>query len=418
MSSISMKTPIRSFSTPLRVTNSPYLSCVPFRVWKQIPQIHYEEDTPIGCIHKLEHRETDCALISVASAALSDSCILFPYGVATREETDSVYLFSDLPIEELNTIYIDDRSKTAAILLQILLKEKFPRKNISFIRLKSLDIPQHIHGTSAALIIGTEGYQLRKIFDHSYDLTKLWREHTGLPMVYAIWALQPEKAAKKLCEEIISILQYASDHAQYFVREWAEEIGGSVNQLESIHKRSLSHSFDQHCIDGLREFIRRGRFHGFLPDCDFEIFGEERIDRIQKRSILPFPSFDRTREVLSSSELSSFPSLPVEKPKEDLMVLQLSNRCIFLGGRYEGWYLPTHPSAELLTDDQLQTQLRRMSLRATSDTTIQLRHGIDEEWTLQDYIRVIDVAQAAITHGTLAMMNLHEIHRLAREQRI
>lgn len=54
---------------------------------------------------------------------INDSQIISNYCIASNQKVASVCLFSEVPIDEIQEIYLDYQSRTSVMLLRILLKE-------------------------------------------------------------------------------------------------------------------------------------------------------------------------------------------------------------------------------------------------------------------------------------------------------
>jgi len=108
----------------------------------------------------------------------------------------SVYLHHDVPLEKIRTVALDPASKSSVELARIVLE--------SFYRLT----PRYVaygEAADAQLLIGDPAIQYRQ--DHPQeqylDLATAWREHTGLPFVFAVWAMRlPAAQALPVAEEL------------------------------------------------------------------------------------------------------------------------------------------------------------------------------------------------------------------------
>ena len=127
---------------------------------------------------------------------IADLCI------ASNGPADSVLLFSKFPIEELNgaKIGLSPASATSNKLLQVILKEFYNLSNTFGLE---------IDDCAAKLLIGDAAlieYAKQSRDNFIYDLGSLWKKHTGLPMVFALWAARKEVIEKE--PEKIKLLSY------------------------------------------------------------------------------------------------------------------------------------------------------------------------------------------------------------------
>ena len=95
----------------------------------------------------------------------------------------SVVLTHTLPVVRLKTVALDPASKTSNQLLRVLL-QKYYRLRPRYV---SPDEP-----ADGQLLIGDPAIQYRKSHpdERYFDLAQAWHSHTGLPFVFAVWAVR------------------------------------------------------------------------------------------------------------------------------------------------------------------------------------------------------------------------------------
>ena len=143
-------------------------------------------DYPANIASMLLNDEIDIGLVPVAVLpALKEYHLISDYCIACDGEVASVCLFSEVPINEIETILLDYQSKTSVALLKILLKDHWN------INPKLVDTSSgyelSIKNTTAGLVIGDRALAQRNKSKFSYDLGLAWKELTGLPFVFAVW---------------------------------------------------------------------------------------------------------------------------------------------------------------------------------------------------------------------------------------
>lgn len=190
-----------------KVSAVSYLNTVPFiHGLKQSELIHnidLQLDYPSICADKLIKGNVDLALVPVAVIPnLKDSYIISDYCIGAYDAVDTVCLYSDVPITQIESIGLDYQSRTSVALLKILLKEYWQLKP----ELTKVDIgfEYSIKGKHAALVIGDRAFALNTKHAYIYDLPAIWKEMTGLPFVFAAWV-----ANKKLPKNFISTFNKA-----------------------------------------------------------------------------------------------------------------------------------------------------------------------------------------------------------------
>lgn len=109
--------------------------------------------------------------------------------IASRGPVLSVTVFSRLPWAEIRSVALDEGSRTSAALAQIILRKRYG-VHPAF-RPLPIDHPADDLDTDAVLLIGDRAMRAcLPGYRFAYDLGQEWSEWTGLPFVYAIWAVR------------------------------------------------------------------------------------------------------------------------------------------------------------------------------------------------------------------------------------
>lgn len=170
---------------PFRVGSVPYLNAVPLTRGLE-EQILLAPPSKLA--EMLRRDELDAALVSVTEVLLNDRYdILDDIAIASLGEVVSVLLAHRQPLEEIREVYCDTASLTSVNLLKVLLAERGLRPEFKpLARYEAAAMP------AAALLIGDQAITFaRGPHEHQiWDLGVAWNELTGLPFVYAVWALR------------------------------------------------------------------------------------------------------------------------------------------------------------------------------------------------------------------------------------
>jgi chorismate dehydratase len=149
-------------------------------------QIDLQLQIPSVCASMLQRGEADLGLVPVAIIPeLSNPHILSDYCIGTHGTVRTVGLFSERPLEELDTLLLDYHSRTSVVLTKYLLREYWhlsPELKPAYPGFES-----DISGKTGALIIGDRAIGLEDKYPYVYDLGEAWLAHTGLPFVFAAW---------------------------------------------------------------------------------------------------------------------------------------------------------------------------------------------------------------------------------------
>lgn len=170
-----------------RIGSVPYLNAAPLTRG-------IEEDVvfvpPVELATRLAAGTLDAALVSVAEVLQSGAYdILDGIAVASLGEVYSVILAHRIPLDRVKEVHCDPASITSVRLLQVLFAERGQP-----VRLSRLESYQAARGHDAVLLIGDQAIAFRRqipLPEHEvWDLGAAWMELTGLPFVYAVWALR------------------------------------------------------------------------------------------------------------------------------------------------------------------------------------------------------------------------------------
>ena len=206
---------------------------------------------PANIAQDLLSRKIDIGLVPVAILPqLSDPHIVSNYVIGANGAVASVALFSEVPIDEIKSIYLDYQSRTSVQLLKILLSQ-FWKKEVEFISATEGYIAQ-ISGTTAGVIIGDRALENLSKYPYVYDLSLAWKQHTGLPFVFAAWvANQPIPAA----------FMAAFDTANGYGLAHLDEVIALIpaqEQVYDLHKyytENISYFYDEEMKQGLAAFL-------------------------------------------------------------------------------------------------------------------------------------------------------------------
>ena len=212
-----------------------------------VKEIALTEDYPSNIAHQLLHNTIDIGLVPVAIIPkLQEHYIISNYCIGCDGEVASVCLFSEVPIEQIKKVLLDYQSRTSVQLVQILLKEYW-KVDVVFEQ-TSTNFREEIKNTTAAVVIGDRAFEQRNISTYCYDVGLAWKQHTGLPFVFAAWV-----ANKPLSEDFIARFSAANQLG-------LDNIETVIHQLHSPHY-NLKKYFTQNIQYVLNNNLKRGLAH-------------------------------------------------------------------------------------------------------------------------------------------------------------
>ena len=155
------------------------------------PQAELILDYPSRLADQMARGELDVALIPVIEYFRAGTYSLVPnIAIASQGPVLSVTLFSRVPWADIRRVALDEGSRTSAALAQVLLRKKYGVQ--AEVCPLPLDRGAEDVDADAVLLIGDRAmHACLPGFRHAFDLGQEWHDWTGLPFVYAAWAVRP-----------------------------------------------------------------------------------------------------------------------------------------------------------------------------------------------------------------------------------
>lgn len=195
------------------------------------------------------------------------------HSISSRGPVKSILLFSRLPIASLGgrEVSVTHQSGTSTALLDVIFR-KFYGLNCG-LRITDSTLRKSLETHPAHLLIGDEALieaQRAEGGDlYVYDLGELWRRHTGLPFVFALWIAGkglPE-GKRELMDRLKKDLDYSRGRAMEILPEIAE-----ASPLRAVippdrtvqYWRMIDYGLDEDNRKGLALFGRYLRELGLL----------------------------------------------------------------------------------------------------------------------------------------------------------
>ena len=208
-------------------------------------------DYPARIAEMLINDEIDMGLVPVAIIPkLKEHFINTDICIGSNGAVASVCLFSDVPLAHVKRVLLDYQSRTSVQLAKILLKEywKMEPELIN----ATEDFRNHIQGSTAGLVIGDRALEQRLSSPFIYDLGEAWKNHTGLPFVYAAWV-----SNKKMDEGFITDFTKANHSGLQSLPELLSGLQYEKFDLENYYTENIDYLLDNEKRKGLDLFLRK-----------------------------------------------------------------------------------------------------------------------------------------------------------------
>jgi chorismate dehydratase len=208
-------------------------------------------DYPANIASFLVNNRVDIGLVPVAAIpSLEEHHIISDYCIGCDGEVASVCLFSDVPLQQIETVLLDYQSRTSVELLKILLEEHW---NISPQLVKATEnYEQKIGGSTAGLVIGDRALKQRLRSEYIYDLGSTWKEMTGLPFVFAAWV-----SNKKMSPGFIAGFNKANELGFNNLELIVQQQQNHMYDLHQYYTKNISYGLDEKKKEGMQLFLQK-----------------------------------------------------------------------------------------------------------------------------------------------------------------
>ena len=215
-------------------------------------QIEISLDIPSKIVEKLDYNLADIGLIPLAGLAdLEDYRIISNYCIGAVEKVRTVVLFSEVPLEEIETVLMDYQSRSSVLLSKVLAKFYW-KKELNWKNTCSDFQNKSIKGTTAGVVIGDRVFDIENKFRYKYDLSEEWFRFTGLPFVFAVWAAN-KNIPKQFEDDFNKALAFGVENILEVVKMEQENYPG-VN-IYNYFTQNINYYLDESKMAGMKKFL-------------------------------------------------------------------------------------------------------------------------------------------------------------------
>ena len=243
-----------------RVGSVPYLNARPL-IYGIEDQVTLCEPSRLADL--MHRRQYDVGLVPLAEMLLHDQYDLVDdIAIATRGEIRSVFLAHREPIERVKRVAVDPASRTSAWLVRVILKYGYHLEPEFYPRPPGAKLSEH----EAMMIIGDEAiwYATRNVGAPLLDLGTAWVEMTGLPFVFAAWAVQRDG----ITPELVDLLTTAKRNGLAHIEEIVQNASESTPEFRREYlTRNVCYDLGGAEKRGIVRFQRYLNEMGLVPSC-------------------------------------------------------------------------------------------------------------------------------------------------------
>ncbi|MEZ4457970.1 MAG: menaquinone biosynthesis protein [Gemmatimonadales bacterium] len=264
----------------IRLGRIPWINCYP--VYSAIDQglVPVAADVVSGTAAELNDLLAAGELqVSVVSAveyarAAASYHLLPDLAISCDGPVQSVALFSRRPVEELDgaTVLLTASSRTSILLLELLCRHRWKvRPRFATVRAESTDLDA-LAGFphDAVLVIGDACLVLAEQarYPVMVDLGLAWKEWTGLPFVFAVWAARRDAdadAVRAVHRALLASRSWGVAHLDELAERAAAATGIDAG-VTRAYFGDLDYALSYRHLAGLTDFFRRLAQDGLVPD--------------------------------------------------------------------------------------------------------------------------------------------------------
>jgi chorismate dehydratase len=237
-------------------------------------------DVPSSCAARLATGDADVGLIPAIEYQNIPGLRVIPdIAIASRREVRSVLFVSKVPLEQVESVALDRSSRSSVALLKIILHTFHGKEEIAYLP-ASPEPDEMLRDCDSALIIGNTALRVSDESLYVYDLAREWNRFTGLPFVFAFWAVRSGVELGAQTGLFYQSRQEGLRDTGLISRLYAGKLGLSAQTIHEYLTTNLSYSLDEPSVRGLQTFYELAAGLGLIASPrQLRYIGEEPVIR-------------------------------------------------------------------------------------------------------------------------------------------
>ena len=275
-----MDTDKHAATSALTVAASTYLNSAPL-IWSFLhgprrEQLKLIDAVPAQCAQLLREAAVDVALIPVIEyQRIPNISLIANVCVGSKTEVRSVLLVSkQAEIEQIESVALDESSRTSAALLKIIFRE-FLRHEASW-KSSTPDLHDMLRENDAALIIGDPAMTFAREGLYIWDMAALWQKYTGLGFVFAMWAIRNDATDRAKYVDFAGARDEGVARIDEIVDYYLTRIPLSREELRFYLTDNIAFDLDDQMQNGLELYFQLAAKHQLIDEPKEPVFFGER----------------------------------------------------------------------------------------------------------------------------------------------
>jgi len=230
--------------------------------------------TPAECANQLAKGSVDIGLIpSIEFQRIKGSRIVPGPAVASLYQVRSVILVSVVPLWKVKTVACDSGSRTSVALTKVIFDE-FYHIRPDFRPVEPI-LPNMLTNNDAALLIGDNALKFMEQNDQPnaeaqkpllrlgaeplevFDLAERWRFLTGLPFVFAFWAVREGFKDAGIVDVLKASRDFGVANIPTIAAKYSELLQMKTEFVRAYLDRNVHYYMDQSCLESLQLFYEK-----------------------------------------------------------------------------------------------------------------------------------------------------------------
>lgn len=237
--------------------------------------------TPAECGEQLSRGSVDIGLIpSIEFQRIKGAKIVPGPAVSAFNRVRSVLLVSVMPLWKVKTVAVDKGSRTSVALARIIFND-FYHTRPDF-RAAEPDLASMLAQNDAALIIGDPALKFTEENERPnaenqkaflrlgpeplevFDLAERWKFLTGLPFVFAFWAVRDGFADQSVVELLNQSRDYGVANIPVIAERYSSTLGMTKEFLQEYLNQNVYYYMNTASIEALRLFYEKAEEVGAI----------------------------------------------------------------------------------------------------------------------------------------------------------
>lgn len=225
------------------------------------------DNAPARSVELLSDGRVDAALTPViAFQSLGDVRLVPDVCVGARERVRSVCLVTrGKPLESVRSVALDVSSRTSVVLTKLIFRE-FLGFEPEW-RPAKPDVDAMLAASDCALLIGDPALRVTAAASDAadaavktFDLAALWREHTGLGFVFAMWMTRAGRSPV----DFAAVRDEGLEHIDEIAANYVGDIDLSHDELKKYLTGNISYNIEEPMQAGLELYFELAFKNGLI----------------------------------------------------------------------------------------------------------------------------------------------------------